>query len=134
MPDASTISVLVVDDHPTNLRLLGGVLASRGYRVLEATDGSKALEVLTHERPTLVMMDIQMPGLSGKDVARRIRADPHRKDLVLIAVTALAMPGDRDGILAAGFDDYLAKPFKIAEVLDKVDRWLERGMVRTAPS
>jgi CheY-like chemotaxis protein len=125
--ETTGISVLVVDDHPTNLRLLGGMLHSRGYRVLEATDGSRALEILTHERPTLVMLDIQMPGLSGKDVARRLRADPHRQDLILIAVTALAMPGDRENILAAGFDDYLAKPFKVTDVLAKVDEWLERA-------
>ena len=120
------VSILVVDDHVTNLRLLGGVLEASGYRVLEATDGAQALEVLQREPVKLVMLDIQMPGLSGKDVARRVRADPQHKGLILIAVTALAMPGDRESILATGFDDYVAKPFKIAEVLAKVKGWLER--------
>ncbi len=118
--------VLVVDDNPTNLRLLGGVLETQGYRLLEATDGAQALEVLERETPDLVLLDIQMPDVSGTEVAQRVRTNPRTAHLKLVAITALAMPGDRETILKSGFNDYIAKPYRIADVLATVKRWLER--------
>jgi CheY-like chemotaxis protein len=109
--------VLIVDDHPTNLRLIGGVLESQGYSHLTADNGEIALSMLEREIFDLVLLDIQMPGLSGTAVAKRIRANPATMGLKLIAVTALAMPGDREEILKAGFDGYVAKPFKIPDLL-----------------
>ncbi len=112
--------VLVVDDHATNLRLITGVLESQGYSHLTADNGEAALKMLEQEPFELVLLDIQMPGLSGTEVAKRIRANPKTSSLKLIAVTALAMPGDREEILRAGFDGYVAKPFKIPELLEVV--------------
>jgi CheY-like chemotaxis protein len=112
--------VLVVDDHATNLRLITGVLESQGYSNLTADNGEAALKMLEQENIDLVLLDIQMPGLSGTEVAKRIRASPTTSSLKLIAVTALAMPGDREEILRAGFDGYVAKPFKIPELLEVV--------------
>jgi CheY-like chemotaxis protein len=80
--------------------------------------------MLAAERPSLVLMDVQMPGLSGIDVARTIRAMPALAELPLVAITAMAMKGDREEILAAGFNDYLAKPYKMGELLALVARWL----------
>jgi CheY-like chemotaxis protein len=117
--------VLVVDDNPTNLRLLGGILETQGYRLLEATDGTEALAVLEQETPDLVLLDIQMPDMSGTQVAQRVRTNPRTAHLKLVAITALAMPGDRETILNSGFNDYIAKPYRIADVLEKVKRWLE---------
>ncbi len=117
-------TILVVDDNEANLRLMNAVLKTRGYHLLEAMSGEAALEMLTSEQPALVLMDVQMPGLSGIDVARTIRAMPARADVPLIAITAMAMKGDREEILAAGFNDYLAKPYKMAELLALVGRWL----------
>lgn len=118
--------VLVVDDNPTNLRLLGGILETQGYRLIEATDGAHALELLERETPDLVLLDVQMPDISGTEVARQVRTNPRTAHLKLVAITALAMPGDRETILQAGFNDYIAKPYRIADVLEKVKRWLER--------
>jgi two-component system, cell cycle response regulator DivK len=112
--------VLVVDDHATNLRLITGVLQSQGYSHLTADNGEAALQLLEQENFDLVLLDIQMPGLSGTEVAKRIRANPKTSSLKLVAVTALAMPGDREEILRAGFDGYVAKPFKIPDLLEVV--------------
>ena len=117
-------TILVVDDNEANLRLINAVLKTRGYELLEAMSGEVALEILAAERPALVLMDVQMPGLSGIDVAQRIRATPSLADLPLIAITAMAMKGDREEILSAGFNDYLAKPYKMADLLSLVARWL----------
>ncbi len=117
-------TILVVDDNETNLRLINAVLKTRGYELLQAASGEAALEMLAAERPALVLMDVQMPGLSGVDVARMIRAMPALADLPLIAITAMAMKGDREQILAAGFNDYLAKPYKMGDLLSLVARWL----------
>jgi CheY-like chemotaxis protein len=117
--------VLVVDDHATNLRLITGVLESQGYSHHTADNGEAALKMLEQENIDLVLLDIQMPGLSGTEVAKRIRANPNTSSLKLIAVTALAMPGDREEILRAGFDGYVAKPFKIPELLEVVRETLK---------
>ncbi len=117
-------TILVVDDNETNLRLINAVLKTRGYELLAATSGEAALEMLAVERPALVLMDVQMPGLSGIDVARKIRAMPALAELPLVAITAMAMKGDREEILAAGFNDYLAKPYKMGDLLALVARWL----------
>lgn len=119
-PVPTPTRVLVVDDHATNLRLIGGVLESQGYSHQTAENGEAALNMLEQETFDLVLLDIQMPGLSGTEVAKRIRANPKTSSLKLIAVTALAMPGDREEILRAGFDGYVAKPFKIPELLEVV--------------
>jgi len=124
MGEAMAGTILVVDDNETNLRLINAVLKTRGYELLQAASGEAALEMLAAERPALVLMDVQMPGLSGVDVARMIRAMPALADLPLIAITAMAMKGDREQILAAGFNDYLAKPYKMGDLLSLVARWL----------
>jgi CheY-like chemotaxis protein len=116
--------ILVVDDNEVNLRLLTAVLKTRGYGLIEARSGEVAVTAITDQQPALVLMDVQMPGMSGLDVARIVRATPDHGDLPLIAITAMAMKGDREEILAAGFNDYLAKPYKMAELLDIVAKWL----------
>lgn len=117
-------TILVVDDNEANLRLISAVLKTRGYGLIEATSGEAALAAITDQRPALVLMDVQMPGMSGIDVARAARAMPDTGDLPLIAITAMAMKGDREQILDAGFNDYLAKPYKMADLLGVVTKWL----------
>lgn len=117
-------TILVVDDNEANLRLMNAVLKTRGYELIEARSGEAALETLTRLHPSLVLMDVQMPGLSGIDVARAIRAMPTMADVPLVAITAMAMKGDREAVLAAGFNDYVAKPYKMGELLALVARWL----------
>jgi CheY-like chemotaxis protein len=117
-------TILVVDDNEANLRLINAMLKTRGYDLMEARSGEAALDILAAQQPSLVLMDVQMPGLSGIDVARTIRSMPTLTDVPLIAITAMAMKGDREEILAAGFNDYLAKPYKMGELLSLVARWL----------
>ena len=117
-------TILVVDDNEANLRLITAVLKTRGYGLIEARSGETALAVITDQRPALVLMDVQMPGMSGIDVARAVRAMPDTGDLPLVAITAMAMKGDREEILDAGFNDYLAKPYKMADLLGVVTKWL----------
>ncbi len=115
-------TILIVDDNETNLRLIGAVLRTRGYTLREATSGEAALASLAEMLPDMVLMDVQMPGLSGLDVVREIRAMPGGAHLPVIAITAMAMKGDRETVLAAGFTDYLAKPYRTADVLNAVNR------------
>jgi two-component system cell cycle response regulator len=102
--------VLVIEDNAVNLELMRYLLRAFGHTVLEATDGQKGFDALRRELPDLVVCDIQLPGIDGYEVARRAKSDRALKRIPLIAVTALAMVGDREKILAAGFDGYISKP------------------------
>ncbi len=82
------------------------------------------MELATEHRPSLILMDWQLPGLSGLDAAQEIKADPHLRDIPIVAVTAKAMKGDREKILASEFDDYLAKPLDPNALTDLLRKWL----------
>ena len=105
--------VLVVDDHPINLELARFVLENHGCQVDTASGGEAALSQIARRRPEVVLLDIQMPGVDGFEVVRRLRSDPATRSIVLVAFTAYAMPGDERRFLAAGFDAYLPKPIDI---------------------
>ncbi len=102
--------ILIVDDNPLNMKLVSFLLAKRGYDVRCASDGEEALELLQKFRPTLILMDMQMPGIDGFELTRRLKADPATRGIVVIAVTAYAMKGDEQRVREAGCDGYLAKP------------------------
>jgi CheY-like chemotaxis protein len=102
--------VLVVEDNEINLKLMLYTLRQVGTQILTARDGNEALEVISSERPDLVVLDIQLPGLSGMEVAKAVRANPVVAGTPIIAVTAYSMAGDKEKILAAGCDYYLSKP------------------------
>jgi two-component system cell cycle response regulator DivK len=114
------LTILVVDDNRVNLKLATVLLEKAGYTVLAATDGEAGVRLAGEHGPDLVLMDIQMPGIDGFEATRRLRADPAMAKLKIVALTALAMKGDRERILAAGCDGYIAKPFHPAEFLEKV--------------
>jgi len=103
-------TLLVVDDNPTNLRLAVYVLMSAGYDIHTATSGEEALALLETLRPRALIVDVQMPGMDGLTLARRLRAEERWRDLVIVAVTAQAMRGDREAALASGCDEYVTKP------------------------
>jgi class 3 adenylate cyclase len=113
------VTVLAVDDQPANLRLLDAVLSPRGYRVLTADDGSQALDRLTREDVDVVLLDVQMPGLDGCEVCRRLRADPATAFLPVVMITA-GGDGQRLEALEAGADDFVTKPFDQSELLVRV--------------
>jgi CheY-like chemotaxis protein len=102
--------ILVVDDNPTNLKLLSYLLAAAGYRVRTVADAEQALALLAGWRPRLLLVDLQLPGMDGLALTRRLRGDPATADLVIVAVTAYAMRGDEQSARAAGCDGYITKP------------------------
>lgn len=102
--------ILVIEDNPANMELVRYVLEAFGYAVSAAADGEIGLELARAEPPDLVVCDLQLPGIGGIEVARRLRAQPALARVPLVAVTAYAMVGDRERVLASGFDGYIAKP------------------------
>lgn len=117
--------ILIVDDNPTNLKLAKVVLAGEGYLVRTATDAEEALGVLEDFRPSLILMDIQLPGIDGLELTRRLKSDPQKKRIVIIAVTAYAMKGDEEKALVAGCDGYVTKPIDPDTLLLIVAKHLE---------
>ena len=112
--------ILVVDDVPRNVKLLADVLAAKGYRTSTAASGEEALAAIAVEPPDLVLLDVMMPGLSGYDVCRAIRADPQLAMLPVVLVTALDPAKERITGLEAGADDFLGKPIQQAELMARV--------------
>lgn len=102
--------ILVVDDNPLNLKLTRILLAGEGYQVRTAVDGDEALDALKAFHPRLILMDIQLPGVDGLHLTRRLKADPAMRDVVILALTAYAMKGDEQKAREAGCDGYIAKP------------------------
>jgi two-component system cell cycle response regulator DivK len=102
--------ILLVEDNPVNRRLAVFLLRAHGYDVREATTGLEALEMLEKERADLIVMDIQLPGMDGLEVTRKLKAQPATADIPVIAVTSYAMKGDREKALAAGCVGYVTKP------------------------
>jgi adenylate cyclase len=116
----SLAKVLVVDDTPLNIKLLGDLLAVKGYAVATATNGEEALAKLAAEAPDIVLLDVMMPGLSGYDVCRRIRADPTTALLPVVMVTSLDPQTERVKGIEAGADDFIAKPINQPELFARV--------------
>jgi CheY-like chemotaxis protein len=116
--------ILIVEDNPANLSLMEYLLRAFGYAVLTATDGAEGIEVAHREIPDVILMDLQMPKLNGFDAASRLRADAVLKGIPIVAVTAFAMVGDRDKILAHGFDGYIAKPITPETFVDQVQAFI----------
>ena len=102
--------ILVVDDNPLNMKLVRVLLTSEGYQVRTAADATEALAVLSECHPRLILMDIQLPGIDGLELTRRLKADPSTRDILIVGLTAYAMKGDEERIRAAGCDGYIPKP------------------------
>jgi CheY-like chemotaxis protein len=116
--------ILVADDKASSRELVKAILENLGYEVEEARDGIEALEAIRNSRPDLVLLDFQMPGLTGHEVMARLREDERFADLPVVALTASAMAGDRDKALAAGFTSYLAKPVSLVTLRSEIRRLL----------
>lgn len=102
--------ILIVEDNEINMKLIKAVLGKRGYLLVEAKDGEEALQAVVREKPDLILMDIQIPKIDGLEATRRIRGMEEIGNTLIIALTAHAMEGDREKILDAGCDGYIAKP------------------------
>ena len=105
-----TEPILVVDDNHTNLKLARILLESEGYEVVAAQDAEEALLLLETCLPRLILMDLQLPGMDGLELTRRLKADPRTRAIPILAVTSYAMLGDEQRALAAGCDGYVTKP------------------------
>ena len=112
--------ILVVDDDARNLRLAAAALEQAGHEVLSAEGGAEGIEAALAHAPDLVLMDVQMSGIDGVSALRRLRAEPRAAALKVVALTALAMKGDCERLLAEGFDGYLEKPIHYKEFLASV--------------
>lgn len=112
--------ILIIEDSPLNLELLTFVLSTAGHDLLQADRALRGIEIARQASVDLILMDINMPGMDGVEAARTLRAHPETRGIPIVAVTALAMAGDKERIIAAGFDDYIAKPVDFALVLEKV--------------
>ncbi|MET0349473.1 MAG: response regulator [Rhizobacter sp.] len=116
--------LLVVEDNPQNLKLAQLLLQRAGHTVFTAVDGETGVSQARAEHPDVVLMDVQMPGIDGLAATRLLKADAATAGIKVVALTALAMKGDAERILAAGCDAYLAKPFQYSELVAVVDRVL----------
>ncbi|HWM11966.1 MAG TPA: response regulator [Solirubrobacteraceae bacterium] len=119
-------TVLVVEDNALNLKLVRDVLGHAGYRVLEAGDAERAIELARAEAPDLILMDVQLPGIDGVEALHRLRADAVTASIPVVALTALAMKEDRQRFLSAGFDGYLEKPVSVPALPGQVAALLRR--------
>ena len=116
--------ILIVDDNPANLKLARVLLTSCGYDARTAPDAEQALKGLETFRPRLILMDIQLPGMDGLELTRRLKSSPRTKGIIVIALTAYAMRGDEERARAAGCDDYISKPIDIETLPDVIAQHL----------
>jgi len=119
-------TILVVDDNPTNLKLVADVLAFDGYRILKAGDAEEAQEVIKVSPPDLILMDIALPGMDGLTLTRQIKANDKTHHIVVVALTAFAMKGDDEKARAAGCDGYITKPIDTRKLPGYVAERLSR--------
>jgi CheY-like chemotaxis protein len=129
----SGLRVLLVEDNAINRELASDLLSRAGIAVSVAYDGRDALELVARERFDCVLMDCQMPVMDGYAATRALREQPHLKDLPVIAMTANAMVGDREKVLAAGMNDHIAKPIKVDEVFATIARWVRPAAAARGP-
>ncbi len=108
-------TILVVEDNPTNMKLAITLLEASGHTVLTATDAEAGLTMARAQRPSLILMDIQLPGMDGLEATKQLKGDATTRGIPVIALTALAMKGDEERIRAAGCDGYIAKPMRYQE-------------------
>lgn len=116
--------VLVIDDTEANIQLCSFILKKRGHEPIEARNGLEGVDSAINKKPDLILLDIQLPDIDGLEVAKRIRSSEKEAKTPIIAVTSYAMPGDRDKIMKAGCNGYLAKPINVDEFMTEIDRYL----------
>jgi two-component system cell cycle response regulator DivK len=119
--------VLIVEDNEKNMKLARDVLQAKGYQTVEAVTGEEGVKLAKERKPDLVLMDIQLPGISGIEAFKQIRGNASTKGIPVIALTASVTPTDRTAISAAGFDAFLGKPINLKEFIDTVKRLVENA-------
>ena len=117
-------TVLIVEDNELNMKLFHDLLEAHGYKTLQTRDGLEALKIARESRPDLILMDIQLPEVSGLEVAKWIKEDEALKAIPIVAVTAFAMKGDEEKIRQGGCEAYIAKPISVSKFLETVEHFL----------
>ncbi len=120
-------AILIVDDNPVYLKLIRVLLTAKGYDIRTATDAEEALAVLGTFRPRLILMDVQLPGMTGLELTQRLKSDPTTRNLIIVALTAYAMKGDEEKALHAGCDGFIPKPVDIKTLPGVVAGYLARA-------
>lgn len=121
-------TILIVEDNDLNLKLFRDLLEANGYNTIETKEGYEAINMTKSLRPDLILMDIQLPEISGLEVTKRIKADKDICHIPIIAVTAFAMKNDEEKILHAGCEGYVSKPISIVDFLSSVKKFLDRDV------
>jgi two-component system, cell cycle response regulator DivK len=122
--------VLIVEDNDLNMKLFNDLLAAHGYDTLQTKDGVEALALARRHRPDLILMDIQLPEVSGLEITKWIKEDENLRMIPVIAITAFAMKGDEEKMRDGGCEDYIAKPISVANFLQTVERFLATARSR----
>ena len=122
--NGSAKTVMVVEDNDLNMKLFHDLLEAHGYNILQTKDGMEALKLAREHRPDLILMDIQLPEVSGLEVTKWIKEDDSLKSIPVVAVTAFAMKGDEEKIREGGCEAYIAKPISVTNFLQTVARFL----------
>lgn len=120
-------TVLCVEDNATNMILVERIVEAEGHELLKAEDGAQALEILAETTPDIILLDINLPGIDGLELARRFKADNRLAPVPLVATTAQVLVGDRERCLEAGCDDYLPKPLDIRKLRAVIRDYLENA-------
>jgi two-component system cell cycle response regulator DivK len=123
---AQSKTILIVEDNELNMKLFNDLLEANGYRVLQTRDGLSALDIARKHMPDLILMDIQLPEVSGIEVTKWLKEDDELKIIPVIAVTAFAMKGDEEKIREGGCEAYISKPISVLSFLQVVDSFLKR--------
>lgn len=121
--------ILYIEDNPLNMRLVRKILKSLQYDMVEAIDGHSGLDMVAHERPDLILVDVNLPDIDGLEVTQRLKQDREFAHIPIIALTANAMHGDREHCLAAGCDGYIAKPVARQELKNVLGHFLQAAPV-----
>ena len=118
-------TVLIVEDNELNLKLFRDLIVSQGYNVIDTQNGIEAFSLVKKHNPNLILRDIQLHGISGFDIIKRIKSEEDTKDIPIIAVTAFAMKDDKEKILKSGCEDYISKPVMIAPFMEVIKKFLK---------
>jgi two-component system, cell cycle response regulator DivK len=116
--------ILVVEDNPSNMKLVSLILESMGHEAIEAFNAIEGITRAQEQAPDLILMDIQLPGMDGLTATRQLKQDPRTKAIKVVALTAFAMKGDEERMLAAGCDDYIPKPIRHMDFVTKITKLL----------
>lgn len=119
-------NILVIEDNELNMKLMREVLSIGDYQLIEAFDAETGIRLARKQKPFLILMDIQLPGMDGLEATRIIKTDSNLKDIPVVAITGFAMQGDREKALESGCDDYITKPFDFEDLLKTIEGYYNR--------